>query len=57
MIKPEQIKQVETTMEATVRGLVDSTIDAMLVEEAQGYNGVRHILTIPFNWEVFGRIS
>ena len=57
MIKPEQIKQVETTREAIVKGLVDSTIDAMLLEEAQGYNGVRHILTIPFNWEGFGRYS
>ena len=57
MIKPEQIKQVEISRESIVKGLVNSTIDAMLVKEAQGYSGVAHMLTIPFDWEGFGRYS
>ena len=55
MIKPEKIKQVEISRESIVKGLVTSTIDAMLLEEAHGYSGVAHMLTIPFNWEGFGR--
>ena len=57
MIKPEQIKQLEISRESIVKGLVNGTIDAMLVEEAHGYSGVAHMLTIPFNWEGFGRYS
>ena len=55
MIKPEQIKKLENSRESIVKGLVNSTIDAMLVKEAQGYSGVAHMLTIPFDWEGFGR--
>lgn len=54
MIKPEHIKQVETTRESIVRDTVYVTVDAIILEEAQSYNGVEHIVRIPYNWEGFG---
>ena len=54
MIKPEQIKQVEISREAIVRGVVYATVDSIILEEAQRYNGVEHTVRIPYNWEGFG---
>lgn len=53
MIKPEQIKQVETTREFVVRGTVYATVDSIVLGEAKSYNGVEHIVRIPYNWEGF----
>lgn len=53
MIKPEQIKQVETTREAIVRGMVYATVDYIVLEEAQSYNGVDHEVRIPYSWGGF----
>lgn len=57
MIKPEQIKRIENAREVVIRELVYTTVDAMIVEEAQEYNGVKHSLSIPFNWKSFGKYS
>lgn len=54
MIKPEQIKQVETTRESVVRGVVYTTVDSLIIDEAQSYNGIEHAVRIPYNWEGFG---
>ena len=53
MIKQEQIKQVETTREAIVRGMVYATVDYLVLEEAQSYNGVDHEVRIPYSWGGF----
>lgn len=53
MIKPEHIKQVETTRESIVRDTVYVIVDSIILEETQSYNGVEHIARIPYNWEGF----
>ena len=53
MIKPEQLKQVETTRESIVRGMVYATVDSIVLEEAQSYNGVDHEVRIPYSWGGF----
>lgn len=57
MIKTEKIKRIENSREVIVRELVYTTVDTMIVEEAKEYNGVKHYLSIPFNWEGFGKYS
>lgn len=54
MIKPEQIKQVENSRESIVRGTVYAIIDSIILKEAQSYNGVEHVVRVPFNWEGLG---
>ena len=54
MIKPEQIKQVENSIESVIRDTVYAILDSLILEEAQSYNGVEHVVRVPFNWEGFG---
>lgn len=54
MINPEQIKQVEISRKSIVRSIVYATADSIILEETQSYNGVEHIVRIPYNWEGFG---
>lgn len=53
MINPEQIKQVEISRESIVRGMVYATIDSIILDETQSYNGVEHAVRIPYSWGGF----
>lgn len=57
MIKPEQIKRLEITRGFLVGDTVNDALDTIITDESYRYNGIDHVVRIPYNQKGFSVIS